>query len=161
MAPSISRFNLILLSIVALLVVFVSVPFLAGSGIIPSIDFNTSEEIVDPTETFDLMSDVDEGAYSGTWKTEKTYYTLHNRNVTTCNTYTLTGELELVDEGNGLGESATAYTFDTNEPTAVTCKIDSDVLEDSEEDKEVLILILDYDRSSGEYSEVESVSEIE
>lgn len=160
MVPKPTKFQSVLLVLILLFVVFVSVPLLANSGILPSIQLNQSADIVDPTTKFKSISSVQEVAYSGMWKSEKTYYTIYSRNLTSCNTYTLTGELKLVDKNNGLQKGTKAYTFNTNEPTAVTCTVEQDVLNNNK-NKEVLILILDYNKSNGEYTVVDSVNEIE
>lgn len=150
---------LVIFSVLAV-VVFVGVPLLSISNPLAGDNTTDTDSIVDPTEEFRWIDEIQEAHYNGSWETEDTYYVIYTRNVESCNTYTLSEELTLIDEGNGLSKPSNAYTFETNEPTAVTCTLDPESVETSSESEEFLVLLLDYNRENGEYIEVNSVDEL-
>lgn len=132
--------------------IFIGLPLISSNG-------GNTGDLVDPLEEFPTINDVQEAQYTGQWESENTYYTLYSQNLKHCNTYTITGELELVDGQNGLAQPGSTHTFTTKEPLAITCIINQSSI-DADVPSEVLILLLDYNADEDTYRSVSRASQI-
>lgn len=155
----VGKLDIAVFLILLIIVVFIGAPLLASSGPIDWIAEQTQSNIADPSESFDDIQDIQEAALVGDFRGGDTFQTSYTQNVNSCNTYTLNDDLELVDEENGMVSMSTSTTLTTYGPTAITCVVDSSVVE-GDEDKEVLVMLLDYDSQNGEYIVVDSVEEL-
>lgn len=156
---NISKFQIAIILLLSLVAIFIGVPIIASSGIGDSIEDHFQPDIADPTEEFGSIENVQRASITGQFRSENVYQTTYVQNIESCNTYTLQGEMELVEEGNGLSEPTAQLTLETNEPTAITCIVTESAREE-EDNREYILVILDYNTENGEYMRVDSVQEI-
>lgn len=155
----VGKLDIAVFLILTIIIVFVGGPVLASAGPLVWIEEKTQPEIVDPNESFDQIKDVNGSALVGDFRTEDTYQTLYTRSIESCNTYTLKGGLELAIEDNGMATTGASTELNTNEPTAITCVVSAENLEGNE-DKEFLVMLLDFDSQNGGYIKVGSIEEL-
>lgn len=155
---NLGKLDIIVLLIVGLIVLFVGAPALSGSSLV-WMEEDGPPAVADPTDTFDHIQSIDGATVAGQFINEDTFQTVYTRSIKYCNTYTLSEEVDLVEEDNGISDTGEATTINTNEPTAITCVVSSSALE-GDNDKEVIVMLLSYNTENGKYTPVGSIEEL-